>query len=97
VSDYNDGAPFSPGPWTHGHHTVRDAYDEAVAYDVTAPFGGLDQHDVVRENNGRLIAAAPEMLALLREFDIRDMARDHDEETHDAIGALIARIDDEGR
>ena len=43
----------------------------------------------------RLATAAPELLALLRKVHDEDMARDHDEEVHDAIGLLIRRIDGE--
>ena len=91
-------ATHTPGPWT-----VRERSDdytegyfiEAVDRDVcTVAVAG--HTDKVQLANARLIATAPEMLALLRQIvDACAIAADSQEYDEDAR-ALLARIAGEG-
>lgn len=75
----------SPGPWTW---ETCDGDDSLVDAEGRPVFEG---EWVCQADNARLIAAAPELLALLTEyarwFEVNDLERD------ERADALIARID----
>jgi hypothetical protein len=89
---------FSPGPWHWTdddrdgiHPLLRDADGNVIASGCETEIGGCD-FDVPRAGidagDARLIAAAPEMLALLRRYAVA-----WDEELQAECEALLKRID----
>lgn len=87
---------YSPGPWrwktaVHSGGTAVGCVDSADQVVI-----GLNRFTPVRDEDARLIAAAPEMLSLLRRFVDECMCEIHDGgETcpHRQSVALLARID----
>jgi hypothetical protein len=69
----------SPGPWTYDGESVWDADNCYVCSRVTP-------------GNGRVIAAAPDMLRLLRVLTSNG-THEEGEAAHDEAEALIARLD----
>ena len=88
------------GPWSHDYGIVRDSNgDTTVAICNVFSFRGLGDTVRVREKkedhaNGRLIAVAPEMLALLEELKW-DLAteRIHINGYYHRIKELIAKVE----
>lgn len=75
----------SPGPWMYGSNFVLDADERNVCYDVDS-------------KDARLIAAAPDMLRLLRVFavPITQLRRLSDGELRAALeetAELVSRLD----
>ena len=93
----------TPGPWEWGCGYIDTTVegDYIIIAELHSTFGpdnyGVDQwmlEDEEYESNGRLIAAAPEMLELLREIrnsDILPPCR------RDAIDALLDKIEGGGK
>lgn len=71
----------SPGPWRHRRGLVFDANDVAVC-------------EFAREANGRLIAAAPRLLALLTWFVEQGDDIDQLQPEHGRAVALLAELGD---
>ena len=69
----------SPGPWTYDGESVWDADNCYVCSRVTP-------------GNGRVIAAAPDLLRLLRVLTSNG-THEEGEAAHDEAEALIARLD----
>lgn len=99
---------FTPGPWRYGYDEEETKHVVRMATAIDDPWHhrthhlwecehciepddkGFDEADA----NARLIAAAPEMYALLRRISITDMTdRREGDPIHDDIDALLARID----
>lgn len=80
---------YSPGPWTY-----HEGFNTIV---------GHDGHDILcvgcnrcsrTEADVRLMAAAPELLAILKTIVAAEYTFDH--EAHAVAESLIARIEEEG-
>lgn len=83
----------SPGPWSADDRHICDARRNVVArahWDINEADGSAARW----EADARLIAAAPEMLALLRELaDAIGQADRGEPDVEDRARALLARID----
>ena len=80
----------TPGPWTPRHTPGRHGVPDTWCIDWSK-----DQEEVAEivhgEANARLMAAAPDMLNLLRDAVYRDV--DHDDEWYDKASSLVLRLD----
>jgi hypothetical protein len=76
--------PWTPGPWT-----VQEQDRDGYYYRWDVPEVGVQD---MPEADARLIAAAPEMAALLAEWDTFPMNTVSVEDLRDRRKALLARI-----
>lgn len=88
-------AQHTPGPWSYDHSNGVIETEKRVV----VAFGRYQRTDEETKSNGRLIAAAPELLAALRE--LTDWGREHTgpcdaHSPHDLLVAAVAAIEKAG-
>lgn len=87
----------TPGPWQWGDSQLLDAAGAPVIrIDRSAAWEAGDEDLAVSDANARLIAAAPEMLALLREC-VTVVDGIQSDGLRDSVAALLDRIDGKTR
>ena len=67
-------ASHTPGPWRHDRRDILAADGRCIAQTFSGPCDSLEEADA----NGHLIAAAPELLAALRDLLADGMAEGMD-------------------
>lgn len=83
----------TPGPWAYQHPTKGSPYAYVVD-SVDRPICELNDNRVNYEANARLLAAAPELLAAVKELSDPQNEGTVDRDRAARIAALIAKAED---